>query len=77
VDKREQTKLANGMPAYWLKVSQGSKAGQFQRRYELVVYDGTRAIIVAFVGRSGDFDEKEARDALASLYVVLYPRSRS
>jgi len=77
VDRHEKTKLANGMPAYWLRISvTDTKSGMFQRRFEYVVYDGTRSIVAALVGRSGDFDEKEAKEALASLYVVMYPRGR-
>ncbi len=39
--------------------------------------DTKRGITVAYVGRQGDFDEKDAKAALASLYVVVYPRSRN
>jgi hypothetical protein len=75
VEKQEKTTLSNGMPAYWLKVNQGAKLGQYVRRYEYLVIDLTRGIVVSYAGRAGDFDEKEARDALASLYVVVYPRN--
>jgi hypothetical protein len=77
VEKQQKTTLSNGMPAYWLKVNQGASLGQYVRRYEYLVIDLTRGIVVSYTGRAGDFDEKEAKDALASLYVVVYPRSRS
>jgi hypothetical protein len=77
IDKKIKTTLANGMPAWFLRVSSGSQLGDFLRRYEYLVYDGKRSIVASYIGRQGDFDEKEAKDALASLYVVLYPRDRS
>jgi hypothetical protein len=77
VEKQEKTKLSNGMPAIWLKVNQGANLGQYVRRYEYLVIDLTRGIVVSYAGHAGDFDEKEAKDALASLYVVVYPRNRS
>jgi hypothetical protein len=76
IDKKTKTTLSNGMPAWWIKVSQGASLGQFFRRYEYVVYDLQRGITVSFIGRQGDFDEKEAKDALAGLTVVVYPRDR-
>ncbi len=76
IDKKTKTTLANGMPAFFLKVSSGSELGTFTRRYEYLVYDGTRSIDVAYGGRQGDFDEKDAVAALASLYVVMYPAKR-
>jgi hypothetical protein len=76
IEKQEKTTLSNGMPAIWMKVNQGAKVGQFFRRYEFVVIDLSRGIVVSYAGRVGDFDEKEAKTALASLYVVVYPRGR-
>jgi hypothetical protein len=76
VDKRELTKLSNGMPAYWLRTSQGSDIGKYYRRWEWLVYDGSRSIFVTLLGRQGDFDDDFAKKALASLYVVAYPRDR-
>ena len=77
VDKRESTKLANGMPAYWLRTSEGSDIGKYYRRYEWIVWDGQRSVILTLVGRQGDFDDKFAKDAMSSLYVVAYPRRRA
>jgi hypothetical protein len=65
------------MPAYWLKSSQGSEVGKYLRRYEMIVFDGRRAIVVSYMGRQGDFEEKEARDTMASLYIVAFPHGRS
>jgi hypothetical protein len=76
IDKHEKTALANGMPAYWLRASEGKDLGAYKRRYEWVVADGARSIIVTYIGRQGVFDDKEAKDALASLYVVAFPRGR-
>ena len=77
VDKRTQTTLPNGMPIYVVRVSQGSEVGHFIRRYDYLIFDGERGIDVAFIGRPNDFDEKDVQAALASLYVVAYPRRRS
>jgi hypothetical protein len=76
VDHEDRTTLANGMPAYFLKVTQGVGAGQQVRRFEYLAIDLTRSIDVAMIGRAGDFDENDAKKALASLYVVVYPRTR-
>ncbi len=77
VNHGPRTMLGNGMPAYFLKVSQpGGDAGSQLRRYDFVVYDLTRGIDVAYVGRYGDFDENDVRTALGSLSVVVYPRGR-
>ncbi len=77
IDHRDKTALQNGMPAYLLRSSQpGGSAGFQLRRYDMLVYDLTRGIDVAFVGHAGDFDEAEVRHALATLSVVVYPRTR-
>lgn len=76
VDKKLRVTLPNGMPAWWLKVTTGTDVGKFSRRYEYVVFDGKRRIVVAYAGRLGDVEEKEAQAALASLVVVLFPRGR-
>jgi hypothetical protein len=76
VDKRTQVTLSNGMPAYLLKVTTGDGLDS-ERRYEYLVFDGERDIDASYSGHQGEFDEKEALDALSSLYVVAYPRNRS
>ena len=77
VDYHTKTMLANGMPAYFLQVSQpGAAAGHQVRRYDYLVYDLTRSIDIAYIGRYGDFDSSEVKTALASLAVVVYPRRR-
>ncbi len=75
VDKRTQVTLSNGMPAYLLQVTSGDGLASL-RRYEYLVYDGTRDIDVAYFGHQGEFDEKDALAALSSLYVVAYPHDR-
>ncbi|GAC1306391.1 MAG: hypothetical protein NVSMB21_09090 [Vulcanimicrobiaceae bacterium] len=77
VDRHTKTTLSNGMPAYFLQVSQPSgAAGHQRRRYDYLVYDLARSIDVAYIGRYGDFDEADVKAALASLSVVVYPRRR-
>src|SRR6202140_412533 len=51
VEKQQKTALSNGMPAYWLKVNQGASLGRFVRRYEYLVIDLTRGIVVSYTGR--------------------------
>ncbi len=75
VDKRTQVTLANGMPAYLLRVTLGDGL-QAVRRYEYLVFDGHRDIDVAYSGHQGLFEEKDAVAALSSLYVVAYPEGR-
>jgi hypothetical protein len=74
VDKKELTTLANGMPAYFLRVNQGNAAGQFMRSYQYIVIDKQRGIVASYQGRAGQFDDKDAKAALSSLYVVVYPK---
>ncbi|HMD03016.1 MAG TPA: hypothetical protein VKG44_08660, partial [Candidatus Baltobacteraceae bacterium] len=76
VSKKTKVTLANGMPAYWLKVTNGEEAGKYTLRYEYVISDLKRGIVAAYVGRPGSTDEKEAQAALASLAVVVYPGAR-
>jgi len=73
--ENKKTTLANGMPAYYLKVSAGATAGQFTERYEYLVCDGTRSIIVQYSGAAG-LDANVAKAALSTLYVVVYPKHR-
>ncbi|MGZ3497812.1 MAG: hypothetical protein ACXWNK_15110 [Vulcanimicrobiaceae bacterium] len=76
VSKKEQTKLANGMPAFWLELSVGSGfSSQKWFQYEWV--DGVRAVTVSIKSKLGQVDEQEARDALSKLTGVAYPRNRS
>lgn len=76
VDKKTKITLANGMPAWLMKVSIGQDAGRIVRDFEYVVFDGRRSIIASYVGRDGTFDDKEAISALSTLSVVLYPSGR-
>jgi hypothetical protein len=76
VDKKTRITLANGMPAWLMKVSIGQDPGRTVRDFEYVVFDGRRSIIASYVGRDGTFDDKEAISALSTLSVVLYPAGR-
>jgi hypothetical protein len=76
VDKKMKVTLANGMPAWFLRVSQGSDPFTAVRLYQYVVYDGTREIVTTYSGRQFNFSEDDAKKALASLYVVVYPNHR-
>ncbi len=72
INKRTLTTLANGMPAWWLAASFG-EAFKATRLYEWVVTDTRRSIVLAYGGRDGYFEEKEAQAALSTLSVVVYP----
>lgn len=77
VDRKTKIALANGMPAYLVQVSQpGGQVGHQLRRYDYLIYDLQRSIDVAYIGRYGDFDERDVAAAFASLSVVVYPRRR-
>jgi hypothetical protein len=77
IDKHTAVTLENGMPAMWVQSSTSGDVGKYTRRYEYLIFDSKRAIVVGYTGRQGDFDEKEAKAALASLYVVAFPKPRS
>lgn len=77
VDHKTKTTLANGMPAWFLRVSQGTDPFTAVRLYEYVVFDGSRSIVTTYSGRQFNFSEDDAKKALASLYVVVYPKRRS
>jgi len=73
--KREQTKLTNGMPAYWQELSMGSGFDTL-KRFDYVWIDGVRGVTLAIVGRYGQLDEPMAKKALANAAGVLYPKGR-
>ena len=77
VDKKVKVSLSNGMPAWFLRISQGADPFTAVRLYQYVVFDGTREIITTYSGRQFNFSEDDAKKALASLYVVAYPNRRS
>jgi hypothetical protein len=55
----------------------GDPSGQFARSYEYVIIDKQRGIVASYGGRAGFYDAKDPKDAkaaLASLYVVVYPK---
>lgn len=73
--KHEQTKLSNGMPAYWQELSVGS-GFQETKRFQLVWIDTVRGVTLAITGLYGQVDEPAAKKALAQAAGVLYPRNR-
>jgi hypothetical protein len=77
IAKNEKITLANGMPAYFVKVNSGNEAGHYLESLEYLVCDGTRSIEISYVGGEGTFDEAKARSVFSSLYVVAYPTHRS
>jgi hypothetical protein len=77
IAKNEKITLANGMPAYFVKVNSGNEAGHYLETLEYLVCDGTRSIEISYVGGEGTFDEAKARSVFSSLYVVAYPTHRS
>jgi hypothetical protein len=76
IDRKARVLLANGMPAWWLRVSYGTDLGRMYERYEYIVFDGRRGIVASHTAHRGEAQEKEARAALGTLSVVLYPRGR-
>ncbi len=77
IEEHEKVALANGMPAYYFKVRTGDVGGgRDVERCEYLVIDTQRAIDVAFVGAVGEFSDKDVKEALSSLYVVVYPGRR-
>ncbi len=77
VDHKTKITLANGMPAWFIHVSQ-SNDDPFKstETYEYIVSDGSRMIVTAYAGRAASLSEDDAKKALSSLYVVLYPKHR-
>ncbi|GAC1658085.1 MAG: hypothetical protein NVS9B12_10420 [Vulcanimicrobiaceae bacterium] len=71
--RKQRTRLANGMPAFWLNLTSGSGFSTI-KIFGYAVSDGRRGIFMAVQGRLGLIDENDAKAALASLAVVLYPR---
>ena len=70
VSKKAVTRLANGMPAYWMKLAYGEGFDSMQQ-YVYATIDGRRGIVVAMVGRLGIINEDKAREGLKNLAVVL------
>ncbi len=78
ISHKAKVTLANGMPAWYLNITQGSddpfKAAETD---EYVVYDGSRMIVTSYSGRQSSFSDDDVKKALSSLYVVVYPRHRA
>ncbi len=73
--KKTATKLANGMPAYWLDISIGSGFDEV-KGYEYLWADGVRGVEVFETGRYGMLDEAQAKRDLANISAVAYPKNR-
>jgi hypothetical protein len=73
--KHEETKLSNGMPAYWQELSIGSGFEE-TKRFQYVWIDGVRGVSLAITGLYGLLDEPMAKKALADSSGVLYPKYR-
>ncbi|MDQ6930367.1 MAG: hypothetical protein M3126_06850 [Candidatus Eremiobacteraeota bacterium] len=73
--RKQETHLANGMPAVWLNMTYGS-GFDTTKLFGYAVSDGRRGIILLAQGRLDLIHEDEAKAALSSLSVVLYPRWR-
>jgi hypothetical protein len=76
ISGKHKTTLANGMPAWFLKATQGDDPFKSSQVYEYVVFDGSRRIVVAYSGHQYGFSEDDAKKALSTLYVVVYPKHR-
>jgi hypothetical protein len=76
VENKKKITMPNGMPAWQVKYTYGSDAGQVFRVMEYLVFDGRRSIDLAYAGRAGMFDDQTALAALSTLTVVLYPEDR-
>ena len=76
VDRKTRVTMPNGMPAWFMKISIGSEAGNIARIFQYVIVDGKRRIVASYSGRAGYFDEKDATSGLSGLAVVLYPQGR-
>ena len=75
IDKRRQVTLANGMPAWFISFSSGDDMSRM-RFYTYIVTDTKRSVIISYGGRNGMVEENDAKAALASLAVVVYPETR-
>jgi hypothetical protein len=77
ISGKNRTTLANGMPAWFLKATEGDDPFKSSQIYEYVVFDGSRRIVVAYSGHQYGFSEDDAKKALSTLYVVVYPKHRA
>jgi hypothetical protein len=73
--KKQPTKLANGMPAYWQEVTIGNGFGEI-KRFQYVWADGVRGVQLAVTGRYGEISENDAKKILAEVSAVAFPRGR-
>lgn len=75
VSSKKQTKLGNGMPAYFLKLSYGEGFSSM-RQFVYVYLDGRRGVALSMTGRLGELDDDKAKDAMKDLIAVAYPYGR-
>lgn len=73
--RRRNATLANGMPAYWVKVSSGGGFDQM-RSYGYIWYDGVRGVVLSEEARAGKISERQAKRDLAGASAVAYPVGR-
>ena len=73
--KKTETKLPNGMPAYWQEITVGS-GFDTMKVFEYVWVDGLRGVQLSISSRGGSLDEPTAKRALANVSAVAYPRNR-
>jgi hypothetical protein len=77
IEEHTKTALANGMPAYFFRARTGDPSSNHDvERQEYLVIDTQRGIDVALISAVGEVGTQDAKDALASLYVVVYPERR-
>lgn len=73
--EKKMTTLSNGMPAYWENITVGS-GFQEAKRYQYVWVDGVRGVILSVTARFGEISQDQAKQALANVSAVAYPRYR-
>lgn len=72
LSRKVETRLPNGMPAWWLKFAYGSGFESMQQ-YVYAAVDGRRGVTISITGHLGVMSENDAKDALKDLALVLYP----
>ena len=69
VSRKSLSRLANGMPAYWLKLAYGDGFDSMQQ-YLYAATDGRRGIVVSMSGHLGVITEEKAKEALKKTAVI-------
>lgn len=73
--KRSNTQLPNGMPAVFEEVTMGSGFAQVTE-YRYLWADGVRGVQLGEEAVYGQLDEKKAKEDLAMVSAVAYPKNR-